>query len=58
MKWLRPRQERCIYCGQEHELDGRVTCANCRDGYAGWIEPTGPAFTDGQRARLRYLLRQ
>ena len=55
---MRPRQEHCIFCGEERELDARMTCWDCRDGYAGWIEIDAPSFTDGQRARLRYLLKQ
>ena len=55
---LRPPQERCMFCGQAGFVDARKTCDDCRDGYAGWIELDAPPFTDGQRARLRYLLRQ
>ena len=58
VRLMRPRQEHCIFCGEERELDARMTCWDCRDGYAGWIEIGAPPFTDGQRARLRYLLRQ
>jgi hypothetical protein len=37
-----PRQERCIFCGEERELDARMTCWDCRDGYAGWIDSALP----------------
>ena len=55
---MRPAQEQCIFCGTAGFVDARMTCDCCRDGYTGWIEPGAPPFTDGQRARLRYLLRQ
>ena len=58
MKLLRAAQERCTFCGASEYVDDRMTCDCCRDGYTGWIEPGAPLFTDGQRARLRYLLRQ
>lgn len=47
-----------MFCGQAGYVDDRMTCDDRRDGYAGWIELDAPPFTDGQRARLRYLLRQ
>jgi hypothetical protein len=47
-----------MFCGAAEYVDDRMTCDGCRDGYAGWIELEAPPFTDGQRARLRYLLRQ
>ena len=53
-----PRQERCIFCGEERELDARMACWGCRDGYAGWLDPHAPPFTERQWARLHYLLRQ
>ena len=47
-----------MFCGAAGYVDDRMTCDDCRDGYAGWIDPGAPQFPDGQRARLRYLLRQ
>jgi hypothetical protein len=32
---LRPPQERCMFCGQAGFVDDRMTCDDCRDGYAG-----------------------
>ncbi len=58
VKLMRAAQERCMFCGAAGYVDDRMTCDDCRDGYAGWIELDAPSFTDGQRARLRYLLKQ
>jgi hypothetical protein len=47
-----------MFCGAAGYVDASTTCDACRDGYAEWIELDAPPFTDGERARLRYLLRQ
>jgi len=47
-----------MFCGTAGFVDARMTCDDCRDGYAGWITPDAPPMADGQRACLRYLLRQ
>ena len=58
VRLMRPAQEQCMFCGTAGFVDARMTCDDCRDGYGGWIEPGAPPFSDGQRARLRYLLKQ
>ena len=58
VRLMRPGQERCIFCGDERDTGRPHDVWDCRDGYAGWIELDAPPFSDGQRARLRYLLKQ
>ena len=42
VRLMRPVQERCMFCGQAGYVDDRMTCNDCRDGYAGWIELDAP----------------